>query len=63
MVEVDLEAKCDNIDFLEHVVANISFSYTSRGDIKLTLISPTGTPSEILSYRKNDHNKQGLTIN
>lgn len=45
---------CSNLDTLEHVVANISFKYTTRGDLKLTLISPSGTPSEILSFRKND---------
>lgn len=44
---------------LEHVVANISFSFSKRGDLKLTLISPHGTPSEVMSYRKNDKSKKG----
>jgi subtilisin-like proprotein convertase family protein len=47
---------------LEHVIANISFTFSSRGDLKLTLISPHGTPSEILSYRKNDHSNKGKFI-
>lgn len=51
---------CDEINSLEHVVANISFSYSTRGDLKLTLVSPQGTPSEILSYRKNDFNPNGI---
>jgi subtilisin-like proprotein convertase family protein len=50
---------CPEIDFLEHVVANISFSYPIRGQLKLTLISPFGTTSEILSYRRNDMSSEG----
>lgn len=50
---------CENVDILEHVVANISFTHSSRGDLKLTLVSPHGTPSEILSFRKNDKNSKG----
>ena len=46
--------ECGNITFLEHVVANISFRYHRRGDLKITLISPSQTPSVLLSYRKND---------
>lgn len=47
------------LDKLEHVIANISFSFSTRGDLKLTLISPQGTSSEILSYRKNDRSNKG----
>jgi subtilisin-like proprotein convertase family protein len=59
-VELELNVEnCALIDTLEHVVANISFKTTTRGDIKLTLISPAGTPSEILSFRKNDLSNKG----
>ncbi|RNA36541.1 PC3-like endoprotease variant B [Brachionus plicatilis] len=51
---------CITLDKLEHVVANISFEYSLRGNVKLTLISPHGTPSEILSFRKNDKSKKGI---
>jgi subtilisin-like proprotein convertase family protein len=51
--------ECENVEQLEHVVANISFKYSIRGDLKLTLISPSGTPSEILSYRKHDFSNKG----
>ncbi len=61
LLELDA-SNCSNIEFLEHVVANISFAYGVRGQIKMTLVSPAGTPSEILSYRKNDKNKQGKLI-
>ncbi len=61
MVEVDLVVKnCENIDHVEHVIANISFGYSRRGDLKLTLVSPHGTPSELLSFRRNDHNTKGV---
>ncbi len=51
---------CWNIDELEHVVANISFTFQTRGEVKMTLISPYDTPSEILSYRKNDKSSKGI---
>lgn len=50
---------CPYVEQLEHTIANVSFSFTKRGDLKLTLISPSGTPSEILSYRRNDFNDKG----
>jgi subtilisin-like proprotein convertase family protein len=50
---------CPHVEQLEHVVANISFKHTTRGDLKLTLVSPAGTPSEILSFRKNDFSNKG----
>ena len=62
MLELKVTDECDNIDSLEHVIANISFSFTNRGDLKFTLISPHHTPSEILSYRKNDHSPKGATF-
>lgn len=58
--DITVSDECPQIDFLEHVVANISFSYPIRGQLKLTLISPFGTPSEILSYRKNDDSSEGI---
>ena len=49
-VEVNIDVtKCENITNLEHVTANISFSFHRRGDVKITLISPSGTPSEMIS--------------
>lgn len=59
ILELDVE-NCTLIDTLEHVVANISFKTTTRGDLKLTLISPAGTPSEILSFRKNDLSNKAI---
>ena len=42
------------------MVANISFGFESRGDVKMTLVSPHQTPSEILSYRRNDHSSKSV---
>lgn len=55
--ESDCPAKLDE---LEHTIANISFSHARRGDVKMRLISPMGTQSEILSYRKNDKTSKGI---
>ena len=53
---------CPKVERLEHVIANISFKYSVRGDIKLTLVSPSNTPSEILSHRRNDLSSKGNSI-
>jgi len=52
-VSIDVE-KCPNITNIEHAIANVSYSFHRRGDVQLTLVSPSKTPSEVLSYRKND---------
>lgn len=60
-VEVNIDVtKCENITNLEHVTANVSFSFHRRGDVKITLISPSGTPSEMISYRDNDASEKGI---
>ena len=59
-MEVTLNVdKCQNVTYLEHVVANVSFTFHRRGDVKITLISPSGTPSEMISYRDNDAADKG----
>ncbi|XP_071160874.1 furin-1-like [Mytilus edulis] len=46
---------CSSINYLEHVVADITFSYTSfRGATKLYLVSPSGTKSHLLHFRYQD---------
>jgi subtilisin-like proprotein convertase family protein len=60
-VEVNIDVdKCENITNLEHVTANVSYSFHRRGDVKVTLISPSGTPSEMISYRDNDASEKGI---
>ena len=46
---------CSSINYLEHVVADITFSYTTfRGITELYLVSPSGTKSHLLHYRNQD---------
>jgi subtilisin-like proprotein convertase family protein len=58
-VSIDIN-KCINVTSIEHVVANISYSSHRRGDVKITLISPSKTPSEMLSFRDNDATDEGI---
>ncbi len=44
------------------MVANISYSFHRRGDVKIILISPSGTRSEMLSYRDVDHSNKGTYL-
>lgn len=61
VVEVSIDvSNCTNVEGIEHVVTNISYSFHRRGDVKLTLISPSNTPSELLSFRDNDATDGGL---
>ena len=54
-IEVHIDVKkCENVSSLEHVTANVSYTFHRRGDVKVTLISPSQTPSEMVSYRDND---------
>ncbi|XP_038059176.1 PC3-like endoprotease variant B [Patiria miniata] len=52
---VHLRVNCPQITKLEHVKVRISFQARRRGDVSLTLSSPFGTPSELLSRRRNDN--------
>ncbi|XP_076100234.1 neuroendocrine convertase 2-like isoform X1 [Mytilus galloprovincialis] len=46
---------CSSLNYLEHVLAHITFSYTGfRGVTQLYLVSPSGTRSHLLHYRYND---------
>ena len=46
---------CSSIQYLEHVVATITFSYTTfRGVTEFYLVSPSGTRSHLLHYRYQD---------
>ncbi|KAI3383057.1 hypothetical protein SNEBB_011349 [Seison nebaliae] len=60
VLKVPLDVKLENIEMLEHVVANISISFVRRGDIQLTLTSPSGTSSEMLSFRHKDKTAEGI---
>ena len=38
----------NSVLYMEHVQAKVTLSYSRRGDIKLNLISPSGTKSTLL---------------
>lgn len=42
------------VTYLEHVQARISLKFQPRGNIRITLISPSGTPSHLLMARPRD---------
>lgn len=42
------------INHLEHIQARISLKFQPRGNIRITLISPSGTPSHLLMARPRD---------
>ncbi|XP_013385103.1 neuroendocrine convertase 2-like [Lingula anatina] len=50
----------NRIDHLEHVEVYVRLNTSRRGDIQLTLISPAGTRSELLSLRPYDDSKKGI---
>lgn len=45
---------------LEHVQINVTLKHRHRGDLSITLISPSGTRSKLLATRRNDHSARGL---
>lgn len=48
-------AGTDNaVNYLEHVQAKISLKFQPRGNLRITLISPSGTPSHLLMARPRD---------
>ena len=52
-VEVSMDVngcagQVNNVLYMEHVQAKVTLSYSRRGDIKLNLISPSGTKSTLL---------------
>jgi furin len=48
------------IDHLEHVQVHIKLEHERRGDLSITLVSPSGTRSKILSQRPLDDSNEGI---
>ncbi|RMZ95834.1 furin-like protease isoform 1-CRR isoform X1 [Brachionus plicatilis] len=53
-------SKCKNINYIEHVLARLTLSSGVRGKLKINLISPTGTRSNLLDFRKHDFSHYGF---
>ena len=47
---------------LEHVQLVMSLKHRHRGHLSIELISPSGTRSQILKTRRNDHSNKGLKV-
>lgn len=52
--------KCNGVNYLEHVISRISLHSGVRGKIKINLISPCGTKSNLLDFRRNDLSRRGF---
>ncbi|XP_046548002.1 PC3-like endoprotease variant B [Haliotis rubra] len=50
----------NRIHNLEHVQVKIKLQHSRRGDIQMTLVSPSGTKSQILSPRPHDDRQKGI---
>ncbi|XP_053341402.1 proprotein convertase subtilisin/kexin type 5 [Clarias gariepinus] len=50
-----------HVMYLEHVILRITITHPHRGDLSITLTSPTGTKSQLLAIRPNDHSPDAFT--
>ena len=41
---------------------NVTLQHRHRGDLSITLISPSGTRSQLLTTRRNDHSARGIKV-
>ena len=60
-IEFEISDSCVGVvDRLEHVIAKISLDFERRGDLRITLTSPSGTKSNILDERPFDYSTRGF---
>lgn len=53
-------SKCKKLSHIEHVMARLTLDSGVRGKLKINLISPSGTRSNILDFRKHDFSRIGF---
>ncbi|KAL4660764.1 proprotein convertase subtilisin/kexin type 6-like isoform X1 [Arapaima gigas] len=46
--------------YLEHVVVRVTIAHPRRGDLQISLVSPSGTHSQLLAKRQFDNSKEGF---
>lgn len=51
----------NQITRMEHVTVQLNIQFTRRGDLKLVLISPSGTESVIMDKRRHDSSSRGYS--
>ncbi|KAJ7311115.1 hypothetical protein JRQ81_006716 [Phrynocephalus forsythii] len=49
-----------HVVYLEHVVVRISIAHPRRGDLQISLTSPSGTKSQLLARRQHDDSTEGF---
>ncbi|KAM8872819.1 proprotein convertase subtilisin/kexin type 5 [Synchiropus picturatus] len=49
-----------HVVYVEHVIVRVSIVCSRRGDLSLTLTSPSGTVSELLANRPHDNSTEGF---
>ncbi|XP_030623096.1 proprotein convertase subtilisin/kexin type 5 [Chanos chanos] len=52
--------RLQQVAYLEHAVVRITITHPHRGDLSITLTSPSGTKSQLLANRPNDHSTEGF---
>ncbi|KAF7688537.1 hypothetical protein HF521_013344 [Silurus meridionalis] len=50
-----------HVMYLEHVILHITITHPHRGDLSINLTSPSGTTSQLLAIRPNDHSSDAFT--
>ena len=54
--------ECSDVRFLEHVQSVLSLKTKRRGNIEISLTSPSGTKSKLLSERNRDNSNRGFHV-
>ncbi|KAG8456361.1 hypothetical protein GDO86_002223 [Hymenochirus boettgeri] len=54
------EGQDNHIKYLEHVQVEVTIEYTRRGDLHITLTSPSGTGTALLNERERDSSPNGF---
>ncbi|KAM3849392.1 proprotein convertase subtilisin/kexin type 5 [Diretmus argenteus] len=49
-----------HVVYVEHVVVRVTIAHSHRGDLSITLTSPSGTVSQLLANRPLDHSTEGF---
>ena len=61
-IEFPTDNSCmQHVDILEHVIVKLTLDFSRRGDLKITITSPSATESIILDHRPNDDSTEGFT--
>ena len=51
---------CPDVSFIEHVQAHVSLEAPKRGDVQISLTSPSGTKSLLIAKRPKDYSRAGF---